>query len=74
MLLISRKVGQAIRIGENITVRVVRKRSDGRLVIGIEAPKEILVLREELAGRPDKTKAAQRNMEPCTGSTHDTIC
>ncbi len=55
MLLLSRKVGETILIGENIKIHVIRKRRGG-LVIGIEAPAEIKVLREELIDR--ETKAA----------------
>ncbi len=47
MLVLSRKVGERIRIGEGITVTVVRVMSGG-VRLGIEAPKELPVVREEL--------------------------
>lgn len=47
MLVLSRKLNQEIRIGENIVVRVIGiKRNQVRL--GIVAPAEVSVLREEI--------------------------
>lgn len=48
MLLLSRKVGQKIRISEDIVV-VIRAIEGRRVKIGIEAPKETEVLRAEIA-------------------------
>ena len=48
MLVVSRKVGERILIGDKITVTVVKIGSSG-VRIGIEAPKEMPVVREELA-------------------------
>jgi len=50
MLLLSRKVGQLIRISEDIVI-VVRSIEGTRIKIGIEAPKDVQVLRAELASR-----------------------
>ena len=47
MLVLSRKVGERIRIGEGITVTVVRV-TGGGVRLGIEAPAELPVVREEL--------------------------
>lgn len=47
MLVLTRKVGEAICIDENITVTVV-KLSNGRVRIGIDAPKDIPIFRGEL--------------------------
>ncbi len=57
MLLLSRKVGQQIRISEDIVVVVVRAIEGGRIKIGIDAPKHVQVLRAELATHP-------RGLEP----------
>lgn len=48
MLVVSRKVGERILIGDKITVTVVKIGSSS-VRIGIEAPKEMAVVREELA-------------------------
>lgn len=47
MLVVSRKVGQRIIIDERITITVVEIRGN-QIRLGIEAPKEVLVQREEL--------------------------
>jgi carbon storage regulator len=48
MLVVSRKVGQRLLIGDKITVTVV-KLTGGAVRIGVEAPPELAVMREELA-------------------------
>jgi carbon storage regulator len=47
MLVLSRKVGQRIRIGEAVTITVVRI-TGGGVRLGIEAPADLSVIREEL--------------------------
>jgi carbon storage regulator CsrA len=48
MLVLSRKVGQKVLIGEDIEVVVVQAK-DGSLRLGITAPKSVNILRSELA-------------------------
>ena len=48
MLVLSRKVGQRIMIGDNITV-VVQRLAGGRVSLAIDAPREVSVVRGELA-------------------------
>ncbi len=48
MLVLSRKVGESILISESIRVTVVQSSNNGRIRLGIEAPPEVIVLREEL--------------------------
>ncbi len=47
MLVLSRKVGESILIDESIRVTVVQS-ANGRIRLGIDAPPEVTVLREEL--------------------------
>ena len=47
MLVLTRKSGEKIRIGKDIIVSIVSK-GQGPLKLGIEAPREISVYREEL--------------------------
>ena len=47
MLVLTRKLGERIRIGENIEITVTSL-SEHRVKIGIEAPRETKVLRGEL--------------------------
>jgi carbon storage regulator len=48
MLVLSRKVGESILINESIRVTVVQSARNGRIRLGIDAPPEVKVLREEL--------------------------
>ncbi len=57
MLMLSRKIGEAVVLGENITVRVIEV-SKGVVCIGFEAPDDMLILREEL-----KREVEQANIE-----------
>jgi carbon storage regulator len=47
MLVLSRKEGERIVIGDNITL-IVSKVSGNRVTIGIEAPRDVKVVRGEL--------------------------
>ncbi len=47
MLVLSRKETQRIRLGDDIVITVVRIGGD-KVRLGIEAPKNMLVLRDEL--------------------------
>jgi carbon storage regulator len=47
MLVLSRKVGERVMIGDSIWVTIVRVDGD-RVRVGIEAPREVTVLRQEL--------------------------
>ncbi len=48
MLVLSRRIGEKIKIGDDITVIVVDVEHN-KVLIGIEAPKDIPVHREEVA-------------------------
>lgn len=50
MLVLSRKVGQRIMIGDNITILVSRI-SGKRVTLGLEAPKEVHIRRAELGAK-----------------------
>lgn len=47
MLVLSRKVGESIRIGNNVKVTVV-KIMGNRIRIGVEAPKDVRISREDI--------------------------
>lgn len=57
MLVLSRKVGQRILIGDRIVVTVV-KIGHGGVRIGVEAPAELAVVREELATELERAERA----------------
>jgi carbon storage regulator len=50
MLVLSRKLGERIMIGDRIVVTVL-KLSNGQVRLGIEAPGDIAVFRDEIAPR-----------------------
>jgi carbon storage regulator len=68
MLVLSRKVGERIQLGDNITVTLVKV--SGNLVrLGIEAPPNLAVVRQELLDRAGSKKvvaAANGQLSPAT--------
>lgn len=48
MLVLSRQVGEAFRVGDNVEVRILGV-STGAVKIGVVAPREVPVYRSELA-------------------------
>lgn len=48
MLILTRRIGESIIIGDNIIVKFLGKNSYGEIRIGIEAPKETPINREEV--------------------------
>ena len=50
MLVLSRKTGERIRIGDSVTITVVRI-TGGGVRLGIEAPQHLPVVREEVYQR-----------------------
>ena len=57
MLVLSRKQTERIRLGDSITITVVRVSGD-KVRLGIEAPPDVLVLRDELD--EERSKELQR--------------
>ena len=51
MLVLSRRERERIKLGDSIVVTVVRVTGD-RVRLGIEAPADVIVLRDELEPRP----------------------
>ncbi|HZL90470.1 MAG TPA: carbon storage regulator CsrA [Pirellulaceae bacterium] len=62
MLVLSRKVGERILIGDDIRVTIVRI-GGGGVRVGIEAPTNLTVVREELK---DRAASAQTPAEQAT--------
>ena len=64
MLVLSRKVGERIQIGENI-ILVISRVAGNRVTVGIEAPSDVRIVRgelaplvEEFAGKSEKPGAS----------------
>lgn len=58
MLVLTRKQGETIRIGDNVVVKVISC-GRGKVKIGVDAPTSVRVLRGELSETVDKIKARQ---------------
>ena len=50
MLVLSRKVGERILVGDDVTITVVRL-TNGGVRLGIEAPSDMAVVREEVRNK-----------------------
>ena len=58
MLVLTRKVGESIVIGDGITVRVLEV--GGRVRLGIEAPRDVSITRPDAAAKPAAPARAGR--------------
>ncbi len=59
MLVLSRKLGEKIFVGENVVITVVDI-DRGKVRLGVEAPRDVPVFREELLpGRPKEQTDAE---------------
>ena len=52
MLMLTRKQGESILVGDHIRVTVVELRGD-KVRIGIQAPDDVIVDRQEVRNKPD---------------------
>lgn len=48
MLILRRKVGESFLVGDQIRVTILDMEANGTVNIGIDAPKDVLILRSEL--------------------------
>lgn len=51
MLVLTRTLGQEIRLGDEITITVLEIRGGSQVKLGLTAPSDIKILRAELVGR-----------------------
>ena len=68
MLVLKRKAGESIIIADNIEVKIIEV-EEGRIKIGIEAPKDISILRKEVideARIENKHSSEIRNFDKST--------
>ncbi len=57
MLVLSRKTGESILLGDDIEVKILESK-DGRVKVGIEAPRSVSVIRKEVLGTIEANKEA----------------
>jgi len=65
MLILTRNQGESINIGEAVTVTVLGTKG-GQVRLGIDAPRQIKVLRSELLDRP-RSEHRSESPEPDSG-------
>lgn len=72
MLVLTRKLGEMIRIGDQIKVTVLEVRS-GQVKLGIDAPTEVKVHREEVYARiqAENRRAGRANPEALRGPAQE---
>lgn len=63
MLVLSRKVGESIIIGNEVMVTVVEFRGD-QVRLGVEAPRSVQVYREELYAEVSRQNRAAAGVDP----------
>jgi carbon storage regulator len=70
MLVLSRKVGERIHVGDDIVLEV-RRISGNRVTLALEAPRDVRILRGELerAAREFETDEASDHSAPAPGPT-----
>jgi carbon storage regulator len=66
VLTLTREVGQKILIGDDIVVTVVSVSPGGRVRLGIEAPKQVRIDREEVLDRIRQENLDSANADPAT--------
>jgi carbon storage regulator len=66
MLVLARRVGETIMIGDNITVTILGVKGN-QVRLGTNAPKEVAVHREEIYERLKREEESTRALYPGTG-------
>jgi carbon storage regulator len=64
VLILTRKVGETLTIGDNIEVTVLEVRG-GQVRIGVSAPRDVVVNRKEILNRlnPESEKTDSQDLE-----------
>lgn len=63
MLVLSRKPGESVRIGDDIEVTIIEVRGD-TVRIGFEAPRSVAIFRQELLAEVAKTNIESVSVAP----------
>ncbi len=60
MLVLTRKLGESIWVGDNVEIHVLECHSGG-VKLGIDAPKDVLILRSEIRDLGEANRAAAQS-------------
>lgn len=60
MLILTRKLGESIILGDNVEIKVLEV-SETRVKLGIDAPRELKVVRKEVLSTIEENKKASMN-------------
>lgn len=71
MLVLTRKPNQQLQIGNDIVITIVKVRGN-TIRLGIEAPRDVRVIRSELDPKEDKKLAAEKSSHPSLNNSSDT--
>ncbi len=69
MLILSRKINEKIKIGEDITLTIIEVRGE-QVKVGVEAPKDVKVFRQEVFNAiqsENKAAAESQNLSALSG-------
>lgn len=61
MLILTRKLGESIILGDNVEIKVLEV-SETRVKLGIDAPRELKVVRKEVLSTIEENKKASMNI------------
>lgn len=64
MLILRRKEGETLLIGDAVTITVLGVDSGGTVNLGVDAPRDVLILRGELKQTADANKDAALGVLP----------
>ncbi len=76
MLVLSRKVGERIHVGDNIVLEI-RRIAGNRVTVALEAPRDVRILRGELEGPAKEFRSPKARFddpsEPLATPAHVTV-
>lgn len=70
MLILSRKTGESLLVNENVEIKIIEVSGD-KVKIGIDAPREVKILRKELSLTVESNKESSAALSP--SKLHDML-
>ena len=64
MLVLTRRVDESICIGDNIRITVVKIKGTQQISVGIDAPRDVSIVREELMAQPAEVANGSDSSRP----------